>query len=90
MLVDHSPTCLQSCGQSDTKRAMEIWVKRLKCGGCGAVLADTAAFQEHCGEVEHGDDFMYDCEEVTTPLHRHSCYIPEAGRGRESGAVGVQ
>ena len=25
--------------------------KMLKCGGCGELLADTAAFQEHCAEV---------------------------------------
>ena len=38
--------------------------KALKCLGCGAILADTAAFQTHCMEVEHDDDFMYECEEV--------------------------
>jgi len=46
------------------KRAAERRVKRLRCGGCGALLASSAAFQAHCGEVEHDDDFMYDCEEV--------------------------
>ena len=38
--------------------------KKIKCGGCGALLADNEAFQTHCTEVEHDDDFAYDCEEV--------------------------
>ena len=38
--------------------------KRIKCGGCGSILKDAAEFQEHCGEVEHDDDFAYDCEEI--------------------------
>lgn len=46
------------------KRAAERRVTRLKCGGCGALLDDAAAFQAHCGEVEHDDDFTYDCEQV--------------------------
>jgi len=36
----------------------------IKCSGCGAKLADAAAFQAHCGEVEHDDDFAYDCETI--------------------------
>jgi len=43
-------------------------VKRIKCGGCGALLEDAEAFQAHCGEVDHGDDFSYDCEEVEIVL----------------------
>lgn len=46
------------------KRAKQRRVKRIKCGGCDAVLADAAAFQSHCGEYEHDDDFCYDCSEV--------------------------
>ena len=38
--------------------------KVLKCDGCGAICADNAAFQAHCGEVEHDDDFMFMCHEV--------------------------
>jgi hypothetical protein len=39
----------------------------LKCGGCGAICADTEAFQAHCSEVEHDDDFMFECDEVPAP-----------------------
>ena len=39
------------------RRAKERRVQRLKCAGCGAILADAAAFQLHCGEVDHDDDF---------------------------------
>ena len=46
------------------KRAKQKRVKRLKCDGCGELLADNAAFQEHCGEVDHDDDFCYTCTEV--------------------------
>eukprot|EP01043_Picozoa_sp_COSAG02_P050432 COSAG02_NODE_5183_length_4561_cov_2.015240_1_plen_183_part_10 len=28
-------------------------VKRIKCDGCGELLTDNAAFQEHCGMVDH-------------------------------------
>ena len=45
-------------------RAKQRRVKRIKCGGCRALLHQLAAFQDHCGEVEHDDDFCYDCEEV--------------------------
>jgi hypothetical protein len=38
--------------------------KVIKCLGCGAFVDDTAAFQEHCMEVEHDDDFAYDCEDL--------------------------
>eukprot|EP00277_Geminigera_cryophila_P026149 CAMPEP_0179475266 /NCGR_PEP_ID=MMETSP0799-20121207/54514_1 /TAXON_ID=46947 /ORGANISM="Geminigera cryophila, Strain CCMP2564" /LENGTH=370 /DNA_ID=CAMNT_0021284741 /DNA_START=12 /DNA_END=1124 /DNA_ORIENTATION=- len=48
----------------DAKKAAMCVKKMLKCGGCGALLDDTAAFQEHCGEVEHDDDFGYECSEV--------------------------
>ena len=37
--------------QDDAKRAAMSVKKMLKCGGCGELLADTAAFQEHCAEV---------------------------------------
>ena len=38
--------------------------KRLKCGGCGEILLDAKNFQSHCEEVEHDDDFAYDCTEI--------------------------
>ena len=46
------------------RRKLERRVKRIKCGGCGAIVADNAAFQAHCTEVEHDDDFTYECEQV--------------------------
>ena len=58
------------------KRAKQKRVKRIKCGGCGALLADSAAFQEHCGEVEHDDDFCYDCEEVEVVIEADEA-LPE-------------
>jgi phage shock protein E len=38
--------------------------KILKCLGCGEICDGLDAFQTHCATVEHGDDFMYDHEEV--------------------------
>ena len=38
--------------------------KKLRCGGCGIILENPGAFQTHCEEVEHGEDFAYDCEEI--------------------------
>ena len=31
--------------------------KVIQCSGCGAQVADSEAFQTHCMEVEHDDDF---------------------------------
>lgn len=50
------------------KRAAQRRVKRIKCGGCGTLVADAEAFATHCSEVEHSDDFAYDCEEVEVVL----------------------
>jgi len=50
------------------RRRKQKRVKRLQCGGCGAIVADNAAFQAHCGEVEHADDFTYECEQVEVVL----------------------
>lgn len=44
-------------------RATQRVVKKMKCE-CGAILDDNDAFQIHCAEVEHGDDFSYMCDEV--------------------------
>jgi hypothetical protein len=38
--------------------------KRLKCCGCHAVLLNAEEFQAHCAEVEHDDDFCYECDEI--------------------------
>ena len=60
--------------------AMEAWdgiglpkplVKWVRCCGCHAVLPESD-FQAHCGEVEHDDSFMFECEEAQNPP-------PEAG-----------
>jgi len=50
------------------KKKKEKKKKCLKCGGCGALFDDTETFQVHCMEVEHDEDFMYDCEEVEVVL----------------------
>lgn len=38
--------------------------KRIRCNGCGALLENGTQFQIHCEQVDHSDDFCYDCEEV--------------------------
>jgi len=58
------------------KRAAQRRVKRIKCGGCGALLDGNDAFAAHCGEVEHGDDFAYDCEEVEVVIEEGEA-LPE-------------
>jgi hypothetical protein len=52
----------------EEKRARDIMLrtrirKKLRCI-CGAVVDNTAEFQAHCEQVEHGEDFGYECEEV--------------------------
>ena len=39
------------------KKLREKRKKVIKCGGCGALCDDADAFQAHCMEVEHDDDF---------------------------------
>ncbi|KAJ1453224.1 hypothetical protein M885DRAFT_524886, partial [Pelagophyceae sp. CCMP2097] len=56
------------------KRDASEQIFRIKCGGCGAKLADSAAFAKHCGEFEHDDDFAYDCEDIFEATYE------EAGR----------
>jgi len=48
------------------RKAAQKRVKKIKCGGCDALLENSAAFQEHCMDenVQHGDDFAFDCSEV--------------------------
>lgn len=50
------------------RRAKQRRAKRIKCGGCGALLTDNEAFATHCSEVEHDDEFAYDCTEVEVVL----------------------
>jgi len=61
------------------RRASQRRAKKIKCGGCGAILDDNEAFAAHCGEVEHDDDFAYDCEMVEVVI--------EAGDGLPEGSV---
>lgn len=58
--------------QEDAKKASIRVKKLLKCGGCGHLCNDTAAFQEHCGEVDHDDDFMYECSEVEVEVEEEA------------------
>jgi len=45
-------------------KASQRTVKKIKCDGCGAIGDDAAWFQDHCGEVEHDDDFAWTCTDV--------------------------
>jgi ubiquitin thioesterase OTU1 len=38
--------------------------KKIKCNGCGAILDNGFEFQTHCAEVEHSEDFCYECDEI--------------------------
>jgi ubiquitin thioesterase OTU1 len=38
--------------------------KKIKCSGCGILLENGFDFQKHCEDVEHSEDFCYECEEV--------------------------
>jgi hypothetical protein len=50
--------------EKTAKREASEVIYRIRCDGCGEKLVDSAAFQAHCGAVEHGDDFAYECEEI--------------------------
>lgn len=60
------------------RKAAQKRVKKIKCGGCGALLDNSAAFQEHCMDetVEHADDFAYDCSEVEV-VYEQGDSLPE-------------
>eukprot|EP00656_Telonema_subtile_P024747 TRINITY_DN26919_c0_g1_i1.p1 TRINITY_DN26919_c0_g1~~TRINITY_DN26919_c0_g1_i1.p1 ORF type:complete len:417 (-),score=90.99 TRINITY_DN26919_c0_g1_i1:117-1367(-) len=60
------------------RKAAQRSKKVLKCGGCGALCDDTDAFQVHCGEVEHDDEFMFDCSEVEVVLEADEQMDPNA------------
>jgi len=61
-------------------------VKRIKCLGCGALLASNDEFATHCGEVEHGDDFAYECEQVDVEIDGDEP-LPEGTLDLNSDAV---
>ena len=46
------------------KRDASEVIYRVRCGGCGAKFVDAAGFQAHCAEVEHDDDFCYECDDI--------------------------
>jgi hypothetical protein len=56
--------CARRHARLAAERASQRTVKKIKCGGCGAVVDDAESFQAHCSEVDHDDDFAYDCSEV--------------------------
>ena len=58
--------------QDDAKRAAMLVKKMLKCGGCGELLADTAAFQEHCAEV-FLDYYTVECVLPSSSVPVHVC-----------------
>jgi ubiquitin thioesterase OTU1 len=68
------------------RRRKQRRVKRLRCGGCGAIVADNPAFQVHCGEVEHADDFTYECEQVEVVLEEED-QLPEGNVDLEAPSV---
>uniref|UniRef100_A0A7S3NPU2 Ubiquitin thioesterase OTU n=1 Tax=Aureoumbra lagunensis TaxID=44058 RepID=A0A7S3NPU2_9STRA len=49
---------------SITRRNKSEKIYRIRCCGCGAKLLDNEDFQRHCSEVDHDDDFAFDCEEI--------------------------
>lgn len=51
------------------RKAAQRRVKRIRCDGCQALLStDPGAFQQHCSEVDHDDDFAYTCTDVEVVL----------------------
>lgn len=68
------------------RKATQRKVKKIKCGGCGAELDDAEAFATHCQEVEHGDDFAYDCEEVEVVIEGDEP-LPEGSINLDSDSV---
>lgn len=56
--------CARIHARIAAEKASQRVVKKLKCAGCGAIVDDNDAFQVHCMEVEHDDDFSFMCEEV--------------------------
>ena len=51
--------------EAERKKRQRV-VKKIKCTDCGALLDNASAFQEHCmdEDIEHSDDFAYECDEV--------------------------
>ena len=70
------PTTVEAAAIACAREHREAWErqlrlrkrKRIKCLGCGSLLLNAEAFQVHCtdaeAEAKHGQDFMFDCEDV--------------------------
>ena len=62
--ADHAPVeaaavaLARAAAREAARKKAQRRKKVLKCAGCGALCDDNAAFQAHCMEVEHDDDFM--------------------------------
>jgi hypothetical protein len=57
---------LTLAGEEKARRDLELRTrvrKKIRCS-CGAIVSDTAEFQQHAQTVEHDDDWGYDCEEI--------------------------
>ena len=57
---------LQLAKDERHKRDIELRTrlrKKIQCS-CGAIVDDAAAFQVHSVDVEHDDDWSYDCKEI--------------------------
>lgn len=57
---------LQLAKDEYQKRDIELRTrtrKKIQCS-CGAILDDSVAFQSHSVEVEHDEDWSYDCKEI--------------------------
>lgn len=61
------------------RKASQKRVQKIKCGGCGALLDSTEAFQAHCMDetVMHDDDFAYECSTVEVVFEEGDA-LPEA------------
>ena len=65
--------------QDAARKAKQKRVQRIQCGGCGMLLEDAPAFQTHCMEVEHDEDFAFECETVQV--------VMEEGEDLPEGAI---
>ncbi len=65
--VESQPLALAAAAEHKARLdflATQRVVEKIKCLGCGAVLETNEDFQTHCMEVEHDEDFAYDCEMI--------------------------
>lgn len=64
-LMDESALdCARMHARIAAEKATRRTVKKLRCTGCSAILDDNDAFQVHCNEVDHDDDFAWMCDEI--------------------------